>query len=230
MARNKLGRGYDRSLGLLLPGDRLLSVLFCLMLNCGVYWGAMLLTRDRYMLDMTTALDEKLPFAPGWAVIYVLAYGFWAVNYVLLARGGDWYGVMTAEVLAKLLCGAMFLLLPTTNVRPALPEDGLGPVLLGLIYRADAPMNLFPSIHCLESWICWAGLRRRQDIPRWYRWASWAMAVLICASTVLVRQHVLADVAAGVLLAEGALGLSRRCGMGARLRGWMTALDRRIFG
>ena len=64
--------------------------------------------------------------------------------------------------------------------------------------------NLFPSIHCLASWLCFVVLRRQQEIPRWYRVCCGIMAILICVSTVAVRQHVLADVAGGILLAEGA--------------------------
>lgn len=228
--RNRLGRGYDRTLGRVLPSSRLLSVLCCLLLNSAVYWGTQAATAGRTMVDMTTALDRMLPFCPGWSVVYVGAYLFWAAGYVYLARGRDWYRVMTAEVLAKLVCGACFLLLPTTNQRPGLTGEGLGVGLLGLIYALDRPANLFPSIHCLESWLCCAGLGKGPEVPSWYRALSRTAALLICASTVLIRQHVLADVLAGVLLGEVMLRLSRRKGMGRRLRRWMEGLDRRIFG
>lgn len=227
--RNRAGRWYDRTMGKILPSSRLLGVLFCLMLNSVVYWGAQTVNEGRAMLDMTTVLDRMIPLAPGWVIPYVGAYVFWAVGYVILARGAGWYSVMTAEVLAKLVCGACFLLLPTTNLRPALGND-LFSRLLGMIYAADAPTNLFPSIHCLESWICFAGLRSRQDVPRWYRRLSLGIALLICASTVLIRQHVIVDAIAGVLLAEGFLWLSRKRKLGERLERAVTALDVRLFG
>lgn len=37
-----------------------------------------------------------------------------------------------------------------------------------LLYWIDAADNLFPSIHCLVSWLCWIGVRRRRDIPYGY--------------------------------------------------------------
>ena len=46
----------------------------------------------------------------------------------------------------------------------------------------------------------------------------------------LTRQHVLVDVLAGVLLAEGCLYVSRKGAMGSRLRRWMTGLDGMLFG
>ncbi len=209
-----------------MPKDRLLSLLFCLLLNSLVYWGAQQVTAGWTMLDLTTPLDAAIPVVPAWSYVYVGAYLFWAAGYVLMARGQNWYQVMTAEVLAKLVCGVCFVLLPTTNVRPLLPDGAPGAWLLHLIYAADAPANLLPSIHCLESWLCFAGLRGRRDVPLWYRVFSLVFALMVCASTVLIRQHVLVDVAAGVLLAEGMLLLSRKRNMGSRLSRWMNRLCR----
>lgn len=219
---------YERTLGRILPGDRLLSLGFCFALNSVVYWGGQNLVQGRPLLDMTTALDRAIPLVPGWAVIYVGAFVMWVLCYVAMARGWDWYRIMTAEVAAKLLCGVCFLALPTTNVRPELTGDGLGVWLLGLIYHLDPPLNLFPSIHCMESWLCFAGLRSRRNVPLVVKGLVLGMAVAVCCSTVLIRQHVLADVVAGVLLAEGMTALSRRRHWGGRLRGCFTALWGRV--
>lgn len=182
------------------------------------------------MLDMTTALDRKIPVQPMWTLVYVGAYLFWAVNYVLMARGRDWYRIMAAEATAKLICGLFFVLLPTTNIRPMVQGSDVGAWLLRLIYQIDAASNLFPSIHCLESWICFAGLRGRKNIPLWYRIFSGIFAAAVCISTLTTRQHVLADVIAGVLLAEAALFLSRRFGRGRYLERIFCNLDKRLFG
>lgn len=222
------GNLYERTLGRILPGDRLLALLFCFALNSMVYWGGQALAQGRPLTDMTTALDQSIPLAPGWSVIYVAAFPMWVLCYVVMARGWDWYRIMTAEVLAKLLCGVCFLVLPTTNVRPELAGDGFGVWLLALIYRLDQPLNLFPSIHCMESWLCFAGLRGRRNIPQWRKAMLLAMAVLVCCSTVLTRQHVLVDVVAGILLAEGMVQLSKRLRWGRRLRGCFTALGRQL--
>lgn len=74
--------------------------------------------------------------------------------------------------------------------------------VMTLVYSIDAADNLFPSIHCLVSWFCYIGIRGKKEFPAWYRGCSLVMAVLICLSTVLTKQHVLVDVAGGVLLAE----------------------------
>ena len=97
---------------------------------------------------------------------------------------------------------AFFLLLPTTNTRPAVELEGFWNQMMIFLYSADAADNLFPSIHCLESWLCFAGIRNRRGTSLRLQAFSGVAAVLICASTLLTKQHVLIDVIGGVALAE----------------------------
>ena len=228
--RNAVGQLYDRTLGHILSGSRLMGVLSCVVLNSLVYWGTQLLLGGRTPLDMTTALDRMIPFNPNWVLIYVICYLYWAVSYVLMARQDNWYSIMTGEVLAKLLCGAIFLLLPTTNVRPEITGTGFTDWLMGLIYQLDQPLDLFPSIHCMESWICFRGMLEQKSIPKWYQYFAGIFTLLVCLSTLFTRQHVIADVIAGILLGELCLDVSRHHGWGNRLRCWMEAADKKIFG
>lgn len=84
-----------------------------------------------------------------------------------------------------------------------------------LLYQVDAADNLFPSIHCLASWLSFIAVRKNEKIPKWYRAASFLMAASVCVSTLTTKQHVLIDVAAGVGLGEfsywfvGKSGLSK---------------------
>ena len=71
-----------------------------------------------------------------------------------------------------------------------------------LLYSVDAVDNLFPSIHCLVSWFCWIGIRKRPDIPMLQRYFSLAVAVAVCLSTLTTKQHVITDVIGGVALAK----------------------------
>ena len=87
-------------------------------------------------------------------------------------------------------------------VRPEIEGTTVFDWLLRLTYFFDAADNLFPSIHCFVSWLCWIGVRGKKEIPKWYRIVSLLMAVFICISTLTVKQHVIADVPAGIALAE----------------------------
>ena len=56
---------------------------------------------------------------------------------------------------------------------------------------------------------CRAGFWMKR-LPRWYRWGGLVMTLLVFASTLLVKQHVLVDIPGGILTAELGLGLSGR--------------------
>ncbi|MBP5159414.1 MAG: phosphatase PAP2 family protein, partial [Lachnospiraceae bacterium] len=74
--------------------------------------------------------------------------------------------------------------------------------LLNVIYFFDLPNNLFPSIHSLKSWLCFAAVRDERRVPAWFKGFSFVLAVLICVSTLYTKQHVAADALAGVFVAE----------------------------
>ena len=59
-----------------------------------------------------------------------------------------------------------------------------------------------PFIHCLVSWFCFLGIKDQKRIPTWYKGVSFTLAVLVFLSTIFTKQHVLVDVAGGVILAQ----------------------------
>ncbi len=169
-----------------------------------VYLGARWIARGWVHYDLTTGFDRKIPLVPWTIVIYFGCYAFWAVNYYLCAaqEPKERNRFFLADFLAKTVCFVLYLALPTTNVRPEIVGGGIFDHLMRFLYSVDAADNLFPSLHCLTSWLCWIGVRKRKNIPGWYRWESLTIAILVCISTLTTYQHVIADVIAGVLIAE----------------------------
>ena len=78
----------------------------------------------------------------------------------------------------------------------------------------DAPDNLFPSIHCLESYVCFRGALYTKKVPVWYKYVMLISTVLVFASTVLVKQHVLVDMLGAVLAVEFGLFVSKKWNLG----------------
>ena len=172
--------------------------------NEAVYLGARHIAQSWYHYDMTTAIDKLVPFLPWTVSIYFGCYVFWCINYYLCAaqERPERDRFFCADALSKGICFVLFLLIPATNIRPEIVGDTVWDMLMKLLYSIDAADNLFPSIHCLVSWLCWIGVRKRKDIPMLYRYFSLAMAVAVCISTLTIRQHVICDLVGGVLLAE----------------------------
>ncbi len=172
--------------------------------NCFCFWGSGLLVSESRAGSLWTAFDAKIPVIPWTILIYFGSYLFWAVIYYdrLKTGGRDSDRFFHADLLAKAVCVLFFLLMPTTIVRPAADGAGFWNAALRLLYSVDRPINLFPSIHCVNSWLCWIAMRGRNDRGKLAKLLTLAMALAICVSTLTVRQHVIADVLGGILLAE----------------------------
>lgn len=194
------------------PLYALIPLISCFIFDSLVYCGIQALTKDWGHYDFTGSIDRKVPFIKEFVIIYLICYAFWAVNYILISRQGKehCFRLVAADMISHVICGIFFLLLPTTNIRPEIMGNGICDNLVRWLYGIDASSNLFPSIHCLVSWLCYVGIRSRKNIPKWYRIFSCIFAILICISTQVIKQHYIIDLIAGVGLAEGAWRLSWR--------------------
>lgn len=151
-------------------------------------------------------LDDWLPFWPGFIVFYILWY-FYVPGCMLWAcfRARDvFYRQVAALFSGAFVCAAVFVLYPTcVDFRPSAAGPGLARALCRLIYANDAPVNVFPSLHCYEALVMHLAtfrvppLRARKRL----RLASAVLVILICLSTLLVKQHSVADLVAGCTLA-----------------------------
>lgn len=195
----------------ILPRYAVLPIIFMLVLNVLTYNGSRLVTAGMKHYDISVAVDDLIPFVPhGFIIIYYLAYVFWIIGFVLIARENKYicYRFVTAEMIAKLLTLASFLILPTTNIRPEIAGTDICSRLTAHLYEIDAADNLFPSIHCLESWLCFRGAMHLVKPRSWYKWVALACALAIFASTLFLKQHVVLDVIGAVAAVETGILIS----------------------
>ena len=174
------------------------------------YFVSHLLTKDAPHISIATAFDEAIPFVPAFIWIYVLAYLQWFVGYVAIAKSSetlckDYFG---GEIIAKAITILVFLIIPTTITQPNPTGSGLTYEVVRWIYGVDNPTNLFPSIHCLESWIVARGLAKT-NAPKYTKTAMWLFSVLVFMSVVFVKQHFVLDILGGIAVAELGLFLAR---------------------
>lgn len=190
----------------------LLPPIFTFLLNSVVYWGAPLIKTGIAEHNLSSSVDGLVPFMPQFIIVYFGCYIFWVVNYLLIAAQKEEhrYQFFTADFYARLICFVCFVFFPTTNTRPELIGSDIFTDAVRFLYQIDKPLNLFPSIHCMASWFCCIGLRKCENIPKWYQNLSKFIAVLVFISTLALRQHVLIDVISGILVAEVTWQISRR--------------------
>ncbi len=201
-----------------IPKYAVVPALSLIIVNLIAYYGTRLFTGGSLAdnLNITLALDRAIPFVPEAIVIYVGAFISWIVGFFVIARDSRdiCYEVFSGEMMAKIISTVIFLVMPTVMVRPEVPDGGFFHWVTKLIYAMDTPDNLFPSLHCLESWVVFRGAMRCRRVGNGYRISMFVIALLVFASTLLVKQHVILDVAGGVLVGELGLWLARRLRFG----------------
>lgn len=188
----------------LIPSYAAFPLFFALLWNQAVHYGARIATASFPHYDLTTYFDRLIPVVPFFTSIYFLAFPFWAAGYILSVRisRAQAMTLLCGDFLSKGVCLVFFLLFPTTNTRPEIAGRGIWETLLLWLYQTDSPDNLFPSIHCLVSWLCFAGIRRQPTIPLPCQAATLFMALLVFLSTLFTRQHVIADVLGAIVIGE----------------------------
>ena len=192
------------------PKDKKTFVEAALMLLLAVAWnqaaynGGRLIANSWHHYDMTTSFDNMVPLVPWTVVIYFGCYITWGINYYICTTGDkevrDHF--FMADAISKIICFIFFLAIPTTNIRPEITGTGIWDYGMRFLYGIDNPDNLFPSIHCLVSWFCWIGVRKRKDVHIVYRYFSLLMAIAVCVSTLTTRQHVVVDIIGAIVIAE----------------------------
>ena len=187
-----------------------LSLFLTLLSNRVVFTGGRLLTQGRPHSSLALPVDPVFPFLPWTISVYIGCFVFWFLLYRLAAglpreRADRFF---CANLLGKAVCLLCFVLFPTAITRPEVSGSGFWDACTRLLYSLDAPDSLFPSVHCLIGWLCWLGVRGNREVSLLWRASALIMAVLVCISTLTLRQHVLADVFAGILLSELCYALS----------------------
>lgn len=187
-----------------LSKNQIMMLVGAFFINGAAYIGGRLISQNFRHFCLVTPWDLKIPLLPWTVLIYLGCYLFWIVNYCISVKFDQekGYRFFGAHCIGEAVCFLCFVFFPTSMVRPEIEGATIFDWLLRLTYSCDTADNLFPSLHCFASWLCWIGVRGKKEIPKWYQIASLLLAVSVCISTLTVKQHVIADVPAGIVLAE----------------------------
>jgi len=157
----------------------------------------------RYIIHM--ALDDRIPFVREFVVPYLLWFPY--IGYGLVYTGihsrQEYYrlfvflaGGMSAAYIA-------YMFFPNAiDFRPIITKNDPFSALVKMIYATDTPTNVCPSVHVINSIAVDAALQhcRDFDTKRYRKPASHILTILIILSTVLIKQHSIADVVWGMIV------------------------------
>lgn len=195
----------------IIPKYARLPLLTVVIVNILVYFFSRLINVNLEHHFLGTFIDDAIPFLPEFIIIYVLAYLQWIVCYIIISRESRkrCYYYMTAEIVAKILCFFFYIFYPTAILRPEIAGGGFFNNFTGLIYSLDIPNNLFPSVHCLASYMCFRGAITLKNVGKGYKTATLIFSLLVFASTVFVKQHFFIDIFGGIIAVEIGILLTR---------------------
>jgi membrane-associated phospholipid phosphatase len=155
---------------------------------------------------ISCSIDYYIPFIPIFVVPYVLWFPLIAVVLVLLCFSDRGDFVRTIMLVYAGMATAMFIYMLYPNgqlLRPVIKsQDVFSNFIRNRIYANDTNTNCMPSIHVLNQLAIHIGLCKSKlfkNRPGW-KFTSLILTILICASTVFIKQHSIIDVAAALAL------------------------------
>lgn len=180
------------------------------------FYFSRLINSNFHHFNITTVIDTKIPFIPAFILIYLLAFGQWAIGYWFVCRESEkvCYDVMASVFLAKLFCFVIFITFPTTMTRGEIQNSGIFSFLTNFIYSIDNPDNLLPSLHCVDSWILFRTAYRLKKVGSWIKPVWFIFAILVFLSVIFVKQHVILDIPFAIIVCEISIYLSYKFNIG----------------
>jgi len=171
------------------------------LLQSFVYFGIGHLHLTRSTELLRTRLDDAIPFWPWTSWCYLPFYaGVFLIAIAGIRRRVLFqravmavFVVMSIGALGHIFIGAEY---PRPILHP--PYATISEWFLASVQRIDPPGNVFPSLHVAHTTML--ALILIQDRPRLGRVAL-AMATALALSTLTTKQHFLADVVSGYVLA-----------------------------
>lgn len=155
-------------------------------------------TRGYMVVHMN--IDDYIPFCEAFVVPYLLWFVYVPAVMLYLFfhdRDGYWKNVV-------FLCTGMTVFLVISTFIPNVhhlrlkqfPRDNVFTWMIGLLWKADTPTNLFPSIHVFNSLGAHFAVLDNEKLAsdRRIRYGSLTLCVLIILSTMFIKQHSMFDV------------------------------------
>ena len=154
-----------------------------------------------------SVLDDKIPFVEYFIVPYLLWFVFIAAVFLYFF----FTDVEGFYKLAKLSFIGMtiFLLISTVfpnglTLRPVVfPRDNIFTDMVRMLYLADTPTNVFPSLHVFNSLAACIAIVQSEQLKKHpvISNGAYILAGLIILATMFLKQHSVIDVMGAVLMA-----------------------------
>jgi membrane-associated phospholipid phosphatase len=158
-------------------------------------------------LHLYAAFELALPFWPPMIIAYLSMFVLFLLPTFQLDERELWV-LVRRLVVASILGGLVFLLLPSEIGFPEHADAGRWQRLYDLVYSVDGRANAAPSFHVIYTSTILLALMDVGTPRLRVLYALWL--IVVCASTVLTHRHHLLDVAGGIAITLAARRLRLR--------------------
>jgi len=157
---------------------------------------------------MHCALDDVIPFNEYFIFPYLFwfIYIFFTLIYLVTVDAGEFCRYGFYLVVGMSICLLICQIFPNGTApgfRPDVdPNKNWASSIIASIYKTDTPTNVFPSIHVYNAIGTHYAISRSKHFEKkpLVRQLSLLAAILICISTMFVKQHSVIDVVGGLVL------------------------------
>jgi membrane-associated phospholipid phosphatase len=151
---------------------------------------------------MHSRLDDLIPFNEMFIIPYFLwfIYIFATVAYFLLTSKQDFYKCCAYLFIGMTISLLIYTIWPNGHyLRVDLDSLGRSNIfidMLSKIYSMDTATNVFPSIHVFNSVGAMIAINKSDRLHniKWLQWSTFVLTVMICLSTVYLKQHSVLDI------------------------------------
>lgn len=155
----------------------------------------------KYMIH--SVLDDRIPFVKEFVVPYIIwfAYIAYGVIYTGIHSRKDFYRLYVFLAAGMTIAFIIYMLYPNAqNLRPEISGSDIFSSMVKYVYDTDTPTNVCPSIHVINTIAVNAALHNSEAFggKKYGKGISSVLAVLICLSTVFIKQHSILDVFCGI--------------------------------
>jgi hypothetical protein len=166
--------------------------------------------RSNTAVDMTTSIDQVIPFLPIFIIPYILwyAYIFCYLIYFCFKDTKVYLNTLMLIVISELACFVIYFFFQSTVPRPALAGDNIIIDFVTWIYTKDRPYNCFPSIHVLTTFAIMLASFHIKNKHFINKLSIHILGTLIIISTLFVRQHVVLDMIGSMFLVTFLYGIT----------------------
>lgn len=160
--------------------------------------------------DIALTIDKEIPYVS----VFIFPYIYWYIFIILglifiLSKDRKRYlRALIAIYVSMCICYVFYYLYPVEIARPVIANTTIPNKIVNIIYEADRPLNCFPSIHVLNTYIIMR-FTKIKDNKSWFMYTN-IIGILIILSTLFIKQHFILDGVAAIIIAELVIFVTKR--------------------